>query len=196
MNSVANAFLESGQQSLLDELYKGVCSAWNIGHDSDEHSTFNEVFWKTTLRFKGGDFVNLLSRSFKNAKIDLARRHMVRKKREVVIKNYVTDDQKEDTLQLLYLASDYDLEKAVISHFSKKKEADKLILIDFLLESAKIHLDSTMTAIIEEFPRHKTLNALGKALGLSRNAVDRKLRSLSNHYDGNRFGDIEDYLAV
>lgn len=78
----------------------------------------------------------------------------------------------------------------------KKKEIDKRQLIDFLLESAQIQNDSTMTAIIAEFPRHKSITALGKALGLHHEVVRRKLRSLSRYYDANRFGDIRDYLAV
>ncbi|WP_338461640.1 hypothetical protein V5G20_18005 [Brevibacillus borstelensis] len=196
LNSLAVRYLETKAESVLEDLYKGVCAAWNVGrHEPDEHSIFNEVFWRVILRFNGGDFVNLLSFSFKNARIDLARRRSVRRRREVAI-NSSYEDEHDSSLEAKYLAADYCLEQEVIAKICKKKEADKIALIDFLLESAKIHLDSTMTAIIEEFPRHKNLYSLGKALGLSRNAVDRKIRSLGRHYDGNRFGDAQDYLAV
>lgn len=196
LNNTANDYLETGNKDLLDDLYRSICRSWRISTQRpDDCSLFNEVFCKAVASFKGGDFVSLLSFCYKNAKRDRHRYMRVRKYREIPIQP-MTDDDGSNQSDPNYLVSSFNLEEEVITKIFKKKEADKLILIDYLLESAKIQYDSTMTAIIEEFPRHKTINALGKALGLSRNTVDRKLKSLARHYDGNRFGDIQDYLAV
>jgi|UPI0005D0FBA5 hypothetical protein len=197
VNDLANAYLLSKDERHLEEMYTILRRAWNISRQSDEYqSLFNEVFCLSVASFKGGDFVNLISFSFRNRKKNLWKKQRLRQRHEWYEPSLLGEDNDEAATSSNIFVSDFNLEDHVVNKMFKKKEADKRQLIDFLLESAKIQNDSTMTAIIEEFPRHKNLNALGKALGLRRNTVARKLSALSRHYDSQRFGDIRDYLAV
>ncbi|WP_068616504.1 sigma factor [Paenibacillus tuaregi] len=79
----------------------------------------------------------------------------------------------------------------------RKKEADQRQLIDFLIHSGPP--DATTTAIVEAFktaPASASDTAIAKSIGIHHETVKRKLRKLSRRYDANRFGDLNEYLAV
>ena len=81
-----------------------------------------------------------------------------------------------------------------VDEFFRKNERDQRQLISFLTDPSKV--DAETTAIVSNFHRHKSITALGKALGLHHQTVKRKLRKLSRNYDPNIFGNYRDYLAV
>ncbi|UKS30209.1 hypothetical protein LOZ80_15210 [Paenibacillus sp. HWE-109] len=148
--------------------------------------------WDSSL----GDFANYLARWINRARSNLQRTSLRRLKREQSIIERKSDEEDTPISELDRIDNGYRVEDHVYERMHTKKEAEKLSLLDSILEPTKVQNDSAMTVIIKEFPRYKTVNALAKALGLQRNTVDRKLRSLSRQFDANRFGDIEDYLAV
>lgn len=76
-----------------------------------------------------------------------------------------------------------------------KKEADQRQLIDFLARDPR-QVDHDTTLIVSQFSEYDSITALAKALGMHHEFVKRKLRKLSRRYDANRFGDINEYLAV
>lgn len=158
-------------------------------------SHLNEEFWQAFKTFNpdaGCSFKTWVSIKLAQKALDVIRYKEGKYHKRVltVLDGKSAGDEEAPTSEI---ASDYDLEEEVIQRFSKKKEADKRQLIDFLLQSAKT--DDVTTAIVTNFSQHKSITALAKALGLHHEIVKRKLRSLSRHYDANRFGDINDYLA-
>ncbi|MBU8597324.1 hypothetical protein KM908_14355 [Alkalihalobacillus clausii] len=75
---------------------------------------------------------------------------------------------------------------------TKTTKADQRQLIDFLLDRTKV--DEVTIAVVTNFPKYRTPNALAKALGLDFNQVDRRLRKLARNFDADLFGDYRDYL--
>jgi hypothetical protein len=79
--------------------------------------------------------------------------------------------------------------------YADKKEVDQRELIDFLVSDPS-QVDRDTTRIVSQFYKYSSIAALAKALGMHHEVVKRKLRKLSRRYDANRFGDINEYLAV
>lgn len=146
--------------------------------------------WDSAL----GDFANYLSRWINRAKANLQRTSLRRMKRERSFTEREGAEEDTPTSELDQIARDYILEDHAYERMHKKKEADKIALIDSLLQSPQT--DYVTTSIVTNFPRYKSVNDLAKGLGIHHETVKRKLTALSRRYDANRFGDITDYLAV
>ncbi|MBG9735803.1 hypothetical protein [Paenibacillus alvei] len=194
INELMNEYFSNRNTQLLELVYVHMCEGWSItGSKPDEWSIFNETFMKVTHEFRGGDFVNLLSMSFRNARINYHKHRRYRERNEEYDESRKSEN--ENKLNIVdTLRSETDTSGEVIINLYKKKEAQQRQLLNFLLESAKIQNDQTMTAIIEGLPRYPTVMALAKALGLQRNTVDRKLRRLARNYNPEIHGDILDYF--
>lgn len=158
---------------------------------NDADTIFDDVFWKLSKDHGIKDFALAMRTSLRNARIDFVRSENSRRKK---IEHYLDEHTAEsEGAPTLILKANADVEGEVL-HREEKKRTNQRQLIDSLLESAKILLDPTMTAIIEGTMRGETPNAIAKSLGLQRNTVDRKLRRLARNYDRQVHGDISDYL--
>lgn len=80
------------------------------------------------------------------------------------------------------------------SVFFDVAESDQRQLIGFLSKTADAPTKRIVEASLKN--RHKSITALGKALGLHHSVVKRKIERLSRNYDPSQFGDYHDYLAV
>ena len=144
--------------------------------------------WDSAL----GDFANYLNRWINRAKSNLQRTNL-RRMRNLPQYTAIAEREDEDAPTSDIEDEDYKLEDHVYERMHKKKEADKIALIDSLLESVT---DSVTITVVTNFPRYKSVNDLAKGLGIHHETVKRKLTALSRRFDANRFGDITDYLAV
>jgi DNA-directed RNA polymerase specialized sigma24 family protein len=160
------------------------------GDESDAQEIFDTVIERVIDRGEPEGFKKLLSASLRNARIDFIRQIQRRRQRTVSLEAYVSDEEDALTLYSVMVAdSDTELEA-----LEKKKRAEQLALIDSLLRPCRT--DSVAIAVATKLSHYDSENALAKALSLDHKRVRRKLRKLSLNYDANRFGDINDYLAV
>lgn len=201
--TLAKEYQHNNSQEAFNELFQRYkpriqllsrCASSKTGIPLQEFvSKLNFAFYKAVRDFSEERTANfgawITTKLDQAAKDIMRRREGTYRKRVKFIEQGSDGDEDAATSRI---PDDYNLEDCILN----KKEADKRQLISFLLESAKIQNDPTMTAIIEEFPRYKSITALGKALGLHHEVVKRKLRGLSRYYDANRFGEVNDYLAV
>lgn len=163
-------------------------------------SALNEALWKAWSTYsasEGRTFNTWVQTLLKQSAINVVKsKEGTYYKRQISILDATPNSEEEDEPRLLIEKSkcqDQNNDNDFIATH-KKKEAQQRQLLNFLLESAKIQNDPTMTAIIEGLPRYETVMALAKALGLQRNTVDRKLRRLARHYNPEIHGDILDYF--
>ncbi|WP_010494998.1 hypothetical protein [Paenibacillus elgii] len=205
LDSLAEKYRITNDTDILIKMYKDLQEKWSLTAravaaslctDSTEvYSMYNEAFIKSITSFKGGNFSRLLSKNLKNARASFYRKQMVRLRRQVSFGR--SAQQSEEDAPTSDAQSDYNLEAHANERMHKKKEADQRQLVDFLLDRAN---DPVTTLIVTKFREDESgklsITALAKALGLHHEVVRRKLRALSRHYDANRFGDIEDYIAV
>jgi hypothetical protein len=107
---------------------------------------------------------------------------------------YTETKKDESDSCLLQIEDEHHVEQEVIDKLGKKREDDQRQLIAFLSDPSQV--DSDTTLIVSNFSQHDSITALAKALGMHHETVKRKLRKLARRYDANRFGDINEYLAV
>lgn len=106
--------------------------------------------------------------------------------------NHAAQDVAKKLSQLRYYSTDNLEAVAGTWEIPDVCRTEQRQLIGFLLKNC----DPVTTAIVTEFPKFESLNALGEALGIHHEQVKRKLRYLARHHDGNRFGHYCDYIAV
>ncbi len=145
------------------------------------------MFVRSVNSFKNGDFTKYVSKNFKNARVNNAKRSNVEKR---LFQATPDDAAEEDSI----FVDNQNVEGRVINQLQKKNVADQLQLIDHILESAKIQSEPTMRAIIEGVKRGESVYAIAKSLGIHHSTVDRKIRRLSRFYNPDVHGDICDYL--
>lgn len=202
LNSLANHYVETNDSRDVDDMYIGLTAKWSeslktvaasLRTDAAEiQSMYNEVFVKSIQAFKGGDFAKLLSRNLRNARASFSRKQTVRNKyRYESIDKPAGEDAPTSELKDSYILEDH-----VYERMHKKKEADKIKLIDFLLESAEIHSDSDMAPTIDRIKRGESLYSIAKSKGAHPYQLDRKIRRLSRFYSQETHGDILDYFSV
>lgn len=147
------------------------------------------------------DFERYFNRAIKLERANLYNRQRRRMKREWLESDLGYAEEYEvsdDTLSPLEMAvnnamlEDNSAATEFIKRSSRKTKADQRQLIDFLVRNS----DASTTAIVEAFPRHKSITALGKALGLHHMQVKRKLEMLACNFDSKQFGDYRDYLVA
>lgn len=163
----------------------------------DYISKLYEELWMCSKDFdegKGASLDTWVNHRFKKAIVNVIRsREGTYRRRFKSCIDAGNDDDSDDGA-----ATPFTIRDASITddHFIKKrKRLDQKILIESLLQPAKT--DPVTTAIVTIFESHGgNLRSIGKSLGLHPEKVKRKLRALARRYDGNRFGDIRDYLAV
>jgi len=172
-----NDFYQS-LKSLLDIHKRKAMRTYNF----DEH-TAQEIFDDVILTITEGidNFEHWLNKALHLSRIDYDRKRVTKRKYEVV-HEYISETAatvKGADVELL------------------KKETDHRQVIDFLVRHSPS--DAATTAIVEAYlftPGSVSRKEIARTLGLHHEVVKRKLNRLSRYYDGNRFGDIYDYLAV
>jgi hypothetical protein len=175
---------------IFDKVNRGrlVRSGW--GDESDADGVFNAVILKLSREPDVLDFTKAMSTALKNATINFIKSAKSYRKRNALTIDITNHDEDAPTSDVV---DNYNLEEDVLSQL-RKKEDDQRQLIVSLIDPAKVDNDTTL--IVSQFPQHDSITALAKALGMHHEFVKRKLRKLSRGYDANRFGDVNEYLAV
>lgn len=202
LNKLANAYVQTKCERTFNEIYAEVNTYLSLKAETiansiladvyDVIALYEDVLIRTLQEFTEGDFANLFYLALRNARASMYRKNKLRQQYRF--------SETESDAPTLELASDYELEPDVIRRLTKKKEAEKRQLLDFILRAAKP--DPMTTAIVDEILKDdsyaKAVNyrAIAEKLGTYDNAVKRKLRNLAKFYDEKRFGDVCDYLAV
>jgi len=205
LNSLAQRFFTSGVPVDFEELYRESVRLFRKANRSqlhrmgfgDDHAAdeiLDNAVWKLSESPHVKDFGKALSRSLKNGRLNFCRDMQRQRKRLPQERFKVSEGEEEDyegsANPLIVVTAPPDEYPSL----AKKDEDDQKRLAAFIKESAKIHLDPTMTAIIKGTERGEVPNAIGKSLGLERKIVVRKLRYLSRLYDRSIHGDITDYI--
>lgn len=158
------------------------------GDENDALTIFDETLLKLLSKDGINDFGRAFERSLRNARYNLFRNSRRRTEKLKWIDETIDDEEGAATPYLL--KSDFDLEREAL----KKKEADKISFVDFLLESSKILFGPKMTAIIRGLPDYGSVNDAATSNGLKRNQLSRPLEYLARKYDPKIHGDISDYF--
>lgn len=205
LNSLFRRYRQTKCQVLFSELYAGLAAIKKAnermlirsGHGGrdDAETIFDDTLIKLTQRDDVEDITKLLPAALKRARL-----HFLRTERRRDTRFCVTDlqqqygDDSEDAPTSPQIAVDEETPEQI--YLEKKKKADQLQLVDFLLESSQILSDPVMVAAIDGIKDGVRISTISKSLNIHHEAVKRKLRALSRRYDSNRFGDIREYLAV
>jgi DNA-directed RNA polymerase specialized sigma24 family protein len=137
-----------------------------------------------------GNFEHMLNRRIKQRKIDLFRKRCRRGNLESSLEE-MTEESEGKAATLTLEDTSCNVEDEVTK---KMIESGRQPIIDHLLQSGQI--DNVTTAIVTNYSRYDSENALGKALGIHHETVKRKLLALGRRYDASRFGDIRDYYSA
>jgi DNA-directed RNA polymerase specialized sigma24 family protein len=187
LNRLAALYRRTQDQVVFSEIYEElrdqrlknerVVKRSGYGDADDALGVFHEAIMRV-LRSDFDDFGKSLAVSLRNARIDFFRK--TRRERE---RYPMQDDYKDEEGAAIPAIELVGTEATIVEDaVHKKKEADKRELTDFLLESAKILKDhSVTTAIVKEFrsPQFESVNAIGKSLGIHHEVVKRKVKRLS-----------------
>ncbi|GAA0840637.1 hypothetical protein GCM10008915_36600 [Bifidobacterium pullorum subsp. gallinarum] len=187
---------------LAEMIAKRFCRTSRVPYEELE-SQLSEEIWIAYLKFKESKGASLST--WMNTRLrDRAKRVVSRNEgkhyaRMICITDYGEGDQKSshdesNARTFEVVDGNCNVEKEALL-FADKKEADQRELIDFLVNDPS-QVDHDTTRIVSQFYKYSSIAALAKALGMHHEVVKRKLRRLSGRYDANRFGDINEYLAV
>jgi transcriptional regulator with GAF, ATPase, and Fis domain len=173
--------------------------AQSVASDKWEiQALYEDKLLECLLKFKGGNFVNLLSMSLKNARADLYEKNKKRYSQEV----YIDENESEresgvdfDTYIMSNVSLQADDYKPVETQIFEPKTFvdDKLQLITYLVNKTN---DKTTKQIVELWvSKNKgTYTEIANELNIDRTTVMRKLKRLEKHYDSKVFGDKKRYL--
>ncbi|WP_434750200.1 hypothetical protein [Paenibacillus amylolyticus] len=207
LNNRAVAHRSNPCEETFNELYREARNVFSRAHRTrvirsgygDEHDAdeiFDTAVLKLTrspkhldLEYEQWDFGRMLSTALKNGMLNHIK--SVRKYHNLCILG--TESTGDEDAPTSEVRDEYNLEEEVLSQL-RKKEDDQRQLIVSLTDPTQVDHDTTL--IVSQFPQHDSITALAKALGMHHEFVKRKLRKLSRGYDANRFGDINEYLAV
>lgn len=160
------------------------------GDDSNALETFDDTFMELAAKIETLDnFAHHFSRALRHDRLDFFdKMRRYRNRYEFTINN----DLAESAPTLTLVSPDNTEEDAMYN--PRQRESDQRQLIAQLCDPTQV--DSVTTLIVTNFSQYPSVTALAKALGLHHEVVKRKIRKLSSRYDANRFGDINEYLAV
>jgi hypothetical protein len=138
------------------------------------------------------DVSKWLNARLKARAMDFVKSYIRREKKVVYFDE--SNKRENDEEKSYEIIDEFILEDYVIDREQTKTDADKRQLINALLEDA----DDLTTAIVNEILSTDSLNLrlIGRTLGTNHVKVMRRLEKLKRNYDANRFGDINNYLAV
>jgi DNA-directed RNA polymerase specialized sigma24 family protein len=205
LNSLAQRFFTSGMSDGFDELYREAVRLFRkvnrvrlyqmgFGDDHEADEILDKAIWKLSETQGIRDFGKALSRALKNLRLNFKRDSQRSRDRLPQEWYKLSDGDEEDCEGSANPLIAVEAPPDIYPSLDKKNEDDQKKLVAHIEESAKIHLDPTMTAIIERTKLGEVPYAIGKSLGLQRNTVDRNIRYLARHYNRNLHGDITEYI--
>ncbi|KAA8750186.1 sigma-70 family RNA polymerase sigma factor [Paenibacillus sp. UASWS1643] len=213
LNSLAVLYKENRTQEAFNDLYKEarqlflkIHIAMTVrGRRGDEHDaeeSFDEAMMSLASRDDVENFGEALSAALRIKRVFLERGNVRREKRYQITADQTEEQEDGSHTAMCVLTDGVSAEEIAIDNLTQKKDAQKRQLLSSLCDPAKVDNDTTL--IVSNglqrksggAPEHKSINALAKALGMHPEFVKRKLRKLSRGYDANRFGDVNEYLAV
>lgn len=200
LNNAFKVYKADPTQSNLTEVYRiaqeiflyanrGKLLAMGCRDTNDADSVFNDVFVKVTRKEVVLDLGAMLRTSLRNARVNFMESE---KRRGDRVSKYLDDDDEGQTQtpeQMRSRSAEHD-----VFYSEKEKEANQRQLVDFILESAKIHLDPMMIAVIERIKLGETPNAIATSFGVKRNVIDRMIRKLARWHNPEVHGTITDYM--
>lgn len=206
LNSLAVLHRENRTQETFYDLYKEarqlllkVHIAMTVkGRRGDEHDaeeSFDEAVMSLAERDDVENFGEALSAALRIKRVFVERGNVRREKRYQITADQTEEQEDGSHTAMCVLTDGVSAEDMAIDNLTQKKDAQKRQLLSSLIDPAKV-VDHDTRLIVSQFSQHKSINTLGKALGIHHEVVKRKLRKLSRGYDGNRFGDVNEYLAV
>ncbi|WP_433943657.1 hypothetical protein [Paenibacillus sp. SN-8-1] len=163
-------------------------------------SQLHEELWIASTKFdetKGACFdtwANLKLRD--RAKRVISRKEGTHYSKTSCFSSYSLTNEDDEDAPMFEVADVSTVEIVVLERYAKKK-ADQRQLIDFLVHSGVP--DAATIALVEAYlsaPPSASDTAIAKSIGIHHETVKRKLRKLARRYDANRFGDLDEYLAV
>lgn len=205
LNRLAALHQQNRSQEAFQELYKEArrlflklhIAATVRGRRGDEHdaeASFDDAVMSLAYRDDVENFGNALSAALRIKRVYVERGN-VRREKWIQSSADQTEEQEDGSHTAMCVLTDgVSAEDVVIDTLTQKKDAQKRQLLSSLCDPAKVDHDTTL--IVSQFPQHDSITALAKALGVHHEFVKRKLRKVSRRYDANRFGDINEYLAV
>lgn len=164
------------------------------GDEHDAEESFDEAVMKLASRDDIENFGEALSAALKIKRVFVERGNVRREKRYQVTVDKTEEQDDGSHTAMCVLTDGVSTEDVVILNLTQKKDAQKRQLLSSLCDPAKVDHDTTL--IVSQFSQHNSITALAKALGMHHESVKRKLLRLSRGYDANRFGDVQEYLAV
>lgn len=206
LNSLAVAYRTERTDEAFRKLYELASTTFEQLHrDSlfskgcrDSHSakeSFDSAVFELSQRDDVGNFANALSAALRRKRLMLCRTLARRRNRFPGSLDETEADEFGEYSPKYKMPEEISAEDAAIKELSAKKEDDQRQLIDFLVKDPT-QVDRETSLIVSQFSQYSSITALAKALGMHHEFVKRKLRKLSRSYDVNRFGDVNEYLAV
>lgn len=204
LNTLYAAYRKRADNEIFREIYEELSTvrAQNessvvrsgYGDKDDALTIFHDVVLRLTMRDDIQDFGRAFMRALKNARTDFFRKAgRYVSKLDWLDATHARDNDEAATSTLLdsMESADY-VEKTVVE---KENEADKIALVDFILESSQIQFGPEMTAIIKGLQSdYDNVNEAATSNGLHRNQIVRPLNRLSRLFDRTKHGDIRDYF--
>ncbi|MFW5434298.1 hypothetical protein [Paenibacillus apiarius] len=194
LNEKVMEYKRTGSQDLFGEIYREVSRPWAayLQRDSsyamtdyaEVSATYDDKLLDVIDKFdpQKGNFISILSSALANARTDLRRKNLRRRRMEI----YASSEEDAAT----FLERDdvnVNVERTALTYTKKKEQRQ---LLSHLVAEA----DDLTHKIVILFAENDSFNAVGKQLGIDHKRVKRRIESLSRRYDGNRFGDIRDIL--
>lgn len=188
-----NALYKAAKEALYKMHVATVCNNPNC-REEDALASFDDTFLKLADKItEEDDFIMLLSRALKRDRHDLfkiRRRHTSRF--ELKIDAEVVTEDSAPTLTVT------DPTTPELTFFYKKREDEQRQLIAHLLDPSQV--DATTIQLAEAYLADTDFNLsdlqIAKSIGVHHETAKRKLRKLIRRFDANRFGDIQEYVAV
>lgn len=203
LNSLVLQYRDTRCNHVFEEIYNTVSPVWRRTVHSDAAvagvdrrdmwALYEDVLLKVIEAFnpEKANFENFLNASLYNAKKDLRKEKSRLYRRELygIMRGHGADEEGAATLD--FESDTWVTEEDAIA--SVQRERDQRQLISFLVANA----DDFTKKVVKSLPSYAfNYTSLGKAIGVHHSKVSRALIRLARKYDGNRFGDISDYMTA
>ncbi|MCM3784365.1 hypothetical protein M3231_15380 [Neobacillus mesonae] len=200
LNSAANSYAANESEVTLRDFYDAAVEALGRihvmevirsgrGDESDAMSIFHDKFLKLSkTHAHKKEFAKLFSRSLRNARFNFY------KKVATYHKYFGLELDNEDIAPTIPIPSNESAEDEIMSEFIKN-EGDQMIA--HLIDPRQV--DAQTMELVNAYltaPPRASKKQIAKSVGLHHEVANRKLLKLAHRYDANRFGDIQQYLAV
>lgn len=192
MNAMVTEYQQFGNEEVFNAIYRYYYDKWKTRakldarkikvDEEDILSYYSQVLYQTVKCYDAskGDFNSMVRCAIINAKKTMRRDNASR----VLYESPAWAEERDDDDDGIFLSiPDEDA-------LSSEKTREQRELLSYLTAN----MDDLTRKIVTLFGKGYSYNSIGKRLRMDHKRVKRKIQSLSRRYDGNRFGDIRDYL--